>query len=218
MKAHLPIRNIIFDFGGVILDIDPLLTLNELKNLGVDDLDIFQSPIFQQDVMQKFERGILTPEVFRDKVRDFIGIPLCDQDIDDAWNALLLDIPKERIKVLEDVKKNYPIFLLSNSNEIHYDVYLRDLQLRFGYREFDQLFTKAYFSFDLHLSKPNPEIFEFVMHQHKLIPEETLFIDDTAEHIEVASNLGFRVYQLQKPERVRDLFINGILREDLSIR
>ncbi len=218
MKAHQPIRNIIFDFGGVILDIDPLLTLNELKNLGVDDLDIFQSPIFQQDVMQKFERGILTPEVFRDKVRDFIGIPLCDQDIDDAWNALLLDIPKERIKVLEDVKKNYPIFLLSNSNEIHYDVYLRDLQLRFGYREFDQLFTKAYFSFDLHLSKPNPEIFEFVMHQHKLIPEETLFIDDTAEHIEVASNLGFRVYQLQKPERVRDLFINGILREDLSIR
>lgn len=218
MKAHQPIRNIIFDFGGVILDIDPLLTLHELKNLGVDDLDIFQSPIFQQDVMQKFERGILTPEVFRDKVRDFIGIPLCDQDIDDAWNALLLDIPKERIKVLEDVKKNYPIFLLSNSNEIHYDVYLRDLQLRFGYREFDQLFTKAYFSFDLHLSKPNPEIFEFVMHQHKLIPEETLFIDDTAEHIEVASNLGFRVYQLQKPERVRDLFINGILREDLSIR
>ncbi len=218
MKAHLPIRNIIFDFGGVILDIDPLLTLNELKNLGVDDLDIFQSPIFQQDVMQKFERGILTPEVFRDKVRDFIGIPLCDQDIDDAWNALLLDIPKERIKVLEDVKKNYPILLLCNSNEIHYVVSLRDLQLRFGYREFDQLFTKAYFSFDLHLSKPNPEIFEFVMHQHKLIPEETLFIDDTAEHIEVASNLGFRVYQLQKPERVRDLFINGILREDLSIR
>lgn len=218
MKAHQPIRNIIFDFGGVILDIDPLLTLDELKNLGVDDLDIFKSPVFQQDVMQKFERGILTPEVFRDKVRDFIGIPLCDQDIDDAWNALLLDIPKERIKVLEDVKKNYPIFLLSNSNEIHYDVYLRDLQLRFGYREFDQLFTKAYFSFDLHLSKPNPEIFEFVMHQHKLIPEETLFIDDTAEHIEVASKIGFRVYQLQKPERVRDLFINGILREDLSIR
>ncbi len=211
------IRNIIFDFGGVILDIDPVQTLNQLKSLGVKDLDIFQSPEFQHEVMGKFERGVLTPEVFRDKVRSFIGNSLCDQDIDDAWNALLLDIPKERIAVLEEVKKHYPIFLLSNSNEIHYDMYLRDLQLRFGYREFDQLFTKAYFSFDLHLSKPDPEIFEFVMYQHKLDPEETLFIDDTAEHIESAKKLGIRTYHLQQPVRVRDLFTNGILRTDLTI-
>jgi putative hydrolase of the HAD superfamily len=211
------IRNIIFDFGGVILDIDPVQTLNQLKSLGVKDLDIFQSPEFQHEVMGKFERGVLTPEVFRDKVRSFIGNNLCDQDIDDAWNALLLDIPKERIAVLEEVKKHYPIFLLSNSNEIHYDMYLRDLQLRFGYREFDQLFTKAYFSFDLHLSKPDPEIFEFVMYQHKLNPEETLFIDDTAEHIESAKKLGIRTYHLQQPVRVRDLFTNGILRTDLTI-
>ncbi|KAF0131182.1 MAG: putative hydrolase of the HAD superfamily [Bacteroidetes bacterium] len=218
MKTHQPVSTIIFDFGGVILDIDPILTLNELKNLGVEDLDIFKSPYFQHDIMGKFERGILTPEVFRDKVREFIGINLCDQDIDDAWNALILDIPKERIKVLEDVKKNYPIFLLSNSNEIHYDIYLRDLQLRFGYREFDQLFTKAYFSFDLHISKPNPEIFEFVLNQHKLIPGQTLFIDDTAEHLVAASQLGMQTYQLKNPERVRDLFINGILREDLMLQ
>lgn len=98
------IKNIIFDFGGVILDIDPMQTLNELKNLGVENLELFRSKEFQHDIMQKFERGILTPEVFRDKVRDFVGIPISDQDIDDAWNALLLDIPKERIKVLEEVK------------------------------------------------------------------------------------------------------------------
>lgn len=218
MKTHHPIRNIIFDFGGVILDIDPVLTLNELKTLGVENLDIFQSHEFQQDVMEKFERGVLTPEVFRDKVRDFVGIPLSDQDIDDAWNALLLDIPKERIKVLEDVKKHYPIFLLSNSNEIHYDVYVRDLQLRFGYREFDQLFTKAYFSFDLHMSKPNPEIFEFVMYQHKLKPSETLFVDDTLLHIEAAKSLGLKTFHLQKPTRVRDMFTDGILRTDLDIQ
>jgi putative hydrolase of the HAD superfamily len=211
------IRNIIFDFGGVILDIDPAQTLNQLKSLGVKNVDIFQSPEFQHEIMGKFERGVLTPEVFRDKVRAYIGKNLCDQDIDDAWNALLLDIPKERIAVLEAVKKHYPIYLLSNSNEIHYDMYLRDLQLRFGYREFDQLFTKAYFSFDLHLSKPNPEIFEFVMFQHKLDPEETLFIDDTAEHIESAKKLGIRTYHLQHPVRVRDLFTNGILRTDLEI-
>lgn len=212
-----PIRNIIFDFGGVILDIDPSQTMNHLKKLGIKDVEIFNTPKFQQEVMNKFERGILTPEVFRDKVRAFIGTNICDQDIDDAWNALLLDIPIERIRVLELAKKNYTIMLLSNSNEIHYEVYVRDLQLRFGYREFDQLFHKAYFSFDLHLSKPNPEIFEFVLNQHKMIPEQTLFIDDTPEHIESARKLGLRTYHLLKPERVRDLFKDGILREDLKI-
>ncbi|MBS4059227.1 MAG: HAD family phosphatase [Bacteroidetes bacterium] len=217
MKTSTNIRNIIFDFGGVILDIDPQQTINTLKNQGVKNVEVFSTPEFQEQVMNKFERGILTPELFREKVRFFLDSKMSDQHIDDAWNALLLDIPKERIAVLEQVKQNYYTFLLSNSNEIHYDVYVRDLQLRFGYREFDQLFHKAYFSFDLHLSKPNPEIFEFVMNQHKMIAEETLFIDDTLEHIEAAQKLGMRCYQLLKPERVRDLFTDGILKEDLKL-
>lgn len=217
MKTSTNIRNIIFDFGGVILDIDPQQTINTLKNQGVKNVEVFSTPEFQEQVMNKFERGILTPELFREKVRFFLDSKMSDQHIDDAWNALLLDIPKERIAVLEQVKQNYNTFLLSNSNEIHYDVYVRDLQLRFGYREFDQLFHKAYFSFDLHLSKPNPEIFEFVMNQHKMIAEETLFIDDTLEHIEAARKLGMRCYQLIKPERVRDLFTDGILKEDLKL-
>lgn len=216
MQSNKAIRQIIFDFGGVILDIDPQQTINALQSMGVEDVDIFNTKSFQEDVIAKFERGIITPEQFRERVRQHIGKDICDQDIDDAWNALLLDIPKERIKVLEQVKNNYDIFLLSNSNEIHYDIYVRDLQLRFGYREFDQLFHKAYFSFDLHLSKPNVEIFEFVLNQHNLIPEETLFIDDTLMHIEAAQKTGLKTYHLMKPERIRDLFKEGILREDLN--
>lgn len=217
MATIQPITNIIFDFGGVVLDIDPAQTLNELKKLGFEDVGLLENPAFKEGIMNKFERGILTPETFRKKVRNFLKIKASDQEIDEAWNALLFDIPKERIAVIEQAKKHYNIFLLSNSNEIHYDVYVRDLQLRFGYREFDQLFDKAYFSFDLHLSKPNPEIFEFVLDQHKLIPEETLFIDDTLEHIEAARNLGLHVYHLEKPVRVRDLFTDGRLKEDLNL-
>lgn len=216
MQSNKAIRQIIFDFGGVILDIDPQQTINALQSMGVEDVDIFNTRSFQEDVIAKFERGIITPEQFRERVRQHIGKDICDQDIDDAWNALLLDIPKERIKVLEQAKNNYDIYLLSNSNEIHYDIYVRDLQLRFGYREFDQLFHKAYFSFDLHLSKPNIEIFEFVLNQHNLIPEETLFIDDTLMHIEAAQKTGLKTYHLVKPERIRDLFKEGILREDLN--
>jgi putative hydrolase of the HAD superfamily len=213
----MKINNIIFDFGGVVLDIDPELTKQELLNLGVKNVELFNTPEFREGVIGKFERGILTPEGFRQKVRETLGTDISDQKIDDAWNALLFDIPKERMAVIEAARKNYKTFLLSNSNEIHYDIYVRDLQLRFGYREFDLLFDKAYFSFDLHLSKPNPEIFEFVLNQHRLVPGETLFIDDTLEHLEVARTLGLQTYHLQKPERLRDIFTNGKLNEGLEI-
>jgi len=213
----MDIKNIIFDFGGVILDIDPELTFNEFVNLGFKSPEALLKPEFMEDIAAKFERGILTPEVFRNKLREFLAIDATDQQIDDAWNALLFDIPGDRIEVIKQVKKHYTTLLLSNSNEIHYELFVRDLQLRFGYREFDDLFHKAYFSFDLHLSKPNPEIFEFVINQHELNPAETLFIDDREDNIEAAQQLGFRTYLLQKPERVRDLFDNGVLKEGLNI-
>jgi putative hydrolase of the HAD superfamily len=215
MKNNDTIKNIIFDFGGVILDIDPQQTNEALQELGFNDVNRFQERDFQTNIMEKFERGILTPESFRNKVREFIQIKVCNQDLDDAWNAMLFDIPEKRIRVLEEVKQNYNIYLLSNSNEIHYDMYLRDLQLRFGYFDFDQLFDKAYFSFDLHLNKPNPEIFEFVMNQHNMRPEQCLFIDDTIEHIEAAKLLGLHTYHLVKPDKVNDLFIDGRIRPDL---
>ncbi len=214
----MEIKNIIFDFGGVVLDIDPQLTVNEFIKLGFTNFAKLMSPEFTEEIIGKFERGILTPELFRTKLKTFLEIDVTDQELDDAWNSLLYDIPSERIEIIEKVKKNYSIFLLSNSNEIHYDLYIRDLQLRFGYREFDELFDKAYFSFDLHLIKPNPEIYEFVLNQHGLIPEETLFIDDNSSNISAARKVGLLTYQLDKPERVRDIFKDGKLIEELGIK
>lgn len=213
----MDIKNIIFDFGGVVLDIDPQLTINELVNLGFKDFNKLLTPDFTEEIIGKFERGILTPEVFRTKLKSFLDIDITDQQLDDAWNSLLYDIPAERIGIIEQVKKNYQIILLSNSNEIHYDLFVRDLQLRFGYREFDELFHKAYFSFDLHLLKPNPEIYEFVIYQHELVLENTLFIDDKTENIEAAKKIGLKTYQLNKPERIRDIFKDGRLVPNLDI-
>ena len=216
MKAK-NIKTIIFDFGGVILDIDPQITIKEFQKMGFKDVAKTKSKEFIEDIIRKFERGIYTPEVFRKKLRAFLELDVSDQKLDDAWNALIYDIPAERIEVLEQVKKNYQILLLSNSNEIHYDLYVRDLQLRFGYREFDELFDKSYFSFDVHLSKPDPEVYEFIMNQHDLKPSETLFIDDNEENIAAASKLGLKTYLLAKPERVRDIFEHGVLKPDLEI-
>jgi len=214
----MEIKNIIFDFGGVILDIDPQLTIDEFVKLGFNKFDKLMTPEFIDGIIGKFERGILTPEVFRTKLKEFLEIDITDQQLDDAWNSLLYDIPAERIEIIENIKKNYQIILLSNSNEIHYDLFVRDLQLRFGYREFDELFHKAYFSFDLHLLKPDPDIYEFVINQHGFIPGETLFIDDKTENIEAAKKLGLKTYQLEKPERVRDIFKDEKLIVDLAIK
>jgi len=211
------IKTVIFDFGGVIIDIDPQITIKKLQELGFTDVARIQSKEFIDDIVRKFERGIFTPEVFRKRLRAFLKMKITDQQIDDAWNALIYDIPAERIEVLEHVKKHYKMFLLSNSNELHYDIYIRDLQLRFGYREFDDLFDKAYFSFDTHLSKPDPEAYEFILYQHELDPAKTLFIDDNEANIKAAGSLGIKTYLLRKPERIRDLFDDGVLKAGLAI-
>ena len=214
----MAIENIIFDFGGVILDIDPQLTINAFIKLGYPKDKKLDGQDFYLKVIHKFEKGIFTPEVFRNKLRDYLQMNLTDQQIDEAWNALLFDIPKERIEVIEKVKKNYPIYLLSNSNEIHYELYLRDLQLRFGYNEFDQLFNKSYFSFDLHLCKPDPEIYEFVINQENLNPATTLFIDDREDNLIGAREAGLKTYHLTNQERIRNLFDeSGLLKKNLKL-
>lgn len=210
------IKHIIFDLGGVILDIDEKMAVHELQKRNVD-LSLVESEAFQS-IDSRFERGILTAASFRRQVKDLFGLPkLSDADFDYIWNAILLDIPRERIQALEEIKEHYQIFLMSNTNEIHYDLYVRDLQLRFGYKQFDDLFDKSYFSFDVHLLKPDPLFFELILEHQGLKPEETLFIDDTPANIEVARQMGIHTYHIHRDELVRNLFQDGILRKDVEL-
>ena len=207
------IKNIIFDLGGVVLDIDESIVYKELEKMGISTSELAQSKEFM-DIMSKFDTGIYTAPTFRKKTKALLGQEkMTDQRFDAIWNAMLLDIPRERIEAIEKVKKHYKIFLMSNSNVIHYDLYVRDLQLRFGYNEFDELFNKSYFSFAEHLEKPDPRFFELILDHEGLLPEETLFIDDTAENIKVAKSLGINTYHISREELVRNLFENGVLKE-----
>ena len=209
------IKNIIFDLGGVILDIDESAVYNELGKMGFDIQQLAHSKEFM-DILSKFDIGVYTAATFRKKVKAYLGLEkMTDQKFDAIWNSMLLDIPRERMETIEKVKKHYKIFLMSNTNEIHYDLYVRDLQLRFGYNEFDELFDKAYFSFDIHLEKPDPRFFELILDHEGLLPEETLFIDDTAKNIEAAKALGLRTYHIRREELVRNLFENGVLKEGI---
>ena len=207
------IKNIIFDLGGVILDIDENIVYKELEKLGICTSELARSKEFME-IMSKFDTGIYTAPTFRKKMKSLIGLEkMTDQRFDAIWNAMLLDIPRERIEAIEKVKKHYKIFLMSNTNVIHYDLYVRDLQLRFGYNEFDELFNKSYFSFAEHLEKPDPRFFELILDHEGLMPEETLFIDDSKKNIEAAQTLGIRTYHISREELVRNLFVNGVLKE-----
>ena len=209
------IKNIIFDLGGVVLDIDETIVYKELEKMGISTSELAHSKEFI-DIMSKFDTGIYTAPTFRKKTKALLGQEkMTDQRFDAIWNAMLLDIPRERIEAIEKVKKHYKIFLMSNSNVIHYDLYVRDLQLRFGYHEFDELFNKSYFSFAEHLEKPDPRFFELILDHEGLLPEETLFIDDTAANIEVAKSLGIKTYHIRRDELVRNLFVNGVLKDGI---
>lgn len=209
------IKNIIFDLGGVILDIDETIVYKELEKLGISTLELARSKEFTE-LMSKFDTGIYTAPTFRKRMKVLVHQEkMTDQKFDAIWNAMLLDIPRERIEAIEKVKKHYKIFLMSNTNVIHYDLYVRDLQLRFGYHEFDELFHKSYFSFAEHLEKPDPRFFEFILDHEGLVPEETLFIDDTEKNIKVAQSLGIRTYHISREELVRNLFENGVLKEGI---
>jgi putative hydrolase of the HAD superfamily len=209
------IKNIIFDLGGVILDIDETIVYKELEKLGINVSELAHSKEFME-LLSKFDTGIYTAPTFRKRLKVLIGQEkMTDQKFDAIWNAMLLDIPRERIEAIEKVKKHYKIFLMSNTNVIHYDLYVRDLQLRFGYNEFDALFDKSYFSFAEHLEKPDPRFFELILDHEGLLPEETLFIDDTEANIKVAKKLGIRTYHISRDELVRNLFENGVLKEGI---
>ena len=207
------IKNIIFDLGGVVLDIDESIVYKELEKMGISTSELAHSKEFI-DIMSKFDTGIYTAPTFRKKTKALLGLgKMTDKRFDAIWNAMLLDIPRERVEAIEKIKKHYKIFLMSNTNVIHYDLYIRDLQLRFGYNEFDELFHKSYFSFAEHLEKPDPRFFELILDHEGLLPEETLFIDDTEKNIKVAQSLGINTYHISREELVRNLFENGVLKD-----
>jgi len=160
-------------------------------------------------LVKQFERGAISPDEFRNIIRDHYKVPPSDIAIDDTWNALLVGIPVYRLQLLEELRTQYRIFLLSNSNEIHYLHYLKMFQEISGYHDFNDLFEKSYFSFQIHLAKPGRKVFEFVLNDSWLFPEETLFIDDTLKHVETARALSVSGYHLnlQKGEELKDLFV-----------
>lgn len=211
MQTQKSIKNIVFDLGGVIINTDAGNLGRYLQKLGIKETGWLLSEQFKA-ITYKFECGDISPESFRQKVCNLAQTSLDEPLFDEWWNSMLLDIPTARIQTIEQAKKHYNVFLLSNTNETHYNCFLQQFQSISSYRSFDNLFEKAYFSHNLHLAKPDKRIFKFVLNAENLNPAETLFIDDNADNIASAQSLGINCYWLNNKD-LTSLFYNGLLVE-----
>ncbi|MCS6833926.1 MAG: HAD-IA family hydrolase, partial [Flammeovirgaceae bacterium] len=142
-------------------------------------------------------------QTFRKELKSFLELSIEDHVLDEAWNAMLLDIPAERLQLLGELQKKKKIFLLSNTNAIHKEAFDKKLQ-QHGYSTLDVFFEKAYYSHLVGDRKPNASIFERVLQENQLNPQTTLFIDDTYQHIAGAKSVGLQTIHLQAPKTILD--------------
>ncbi|MCB0380963.1 MAG: HAD family phosphatase [Flavobacteriales bacterium] len=189
------IENIIFDLGGVIINLNQDLTHKAFKELFDDNFDKIIAEATANNIFEHYETGNLSTLQFLNFFQKYKPV-LSHQQLISAWNSMLLDIPKSRIDLIKELSKNYNVYLLSNTNEIHYN-YIEDYYQRiFIQGNFESLFNKVYLSYQVRLRKPTLEIFEFVLDNGSLNPEKTLFIDDSLEHINSALKLGIKAQHL----------------------
>ena len=196
------IKNIIFDFGDIFINLDKQATYRELKKLGVPHISDEMTIIARQ-----YEKGIISTQEFTNFFSSQLGVSVSEVIV--AWNSILLNFPRERFLFLKELyeSKKYRLFLLSNTNELH----ISWIQQNWGfnqYMEFKNCFEKFYLSHEIKLRKPNKEIYEFALKENNLIAEETLLIDDLEENTAAASTLGIHVWNLiPNQEDVSQLFI-----------
>ena len=200
------IRNIILDYGNVIFDIDFTKLRQSFIDLGIPEVDAFYGHRAQHVLFDAFDKGIITAAQFRNEVRNAAdNSNLSDDSIDAAWNSLLIGVRPDHHELLLQLKGQYRTFLLSNNNEIHYQWIIDYLNREFGLNGNGSFFEKDYYSHLLRMRKPDKEIFQFVLDTHGLHPAETLFVDDSPQHVETAGKLGLRAHLLDEGDTLPKL-------------
>ena len=199
------IKSIIFDLGGVILNLNYSKTEDEFKKIGVLNFKEFYSQKKQTLLFDDFEKGKIKPEEFISSFKESENLKIKEIDFINAWNAMLLEIPIEKLQFIDGLKKDYKIILLSNTNEIHIKKFEDDLKKNNMLEQFYKCFDKIYYSSRTGKRKPEENCFNQVLEENRLIAENTLFIDDSVQHIEGAKKAGIKTFHLEKNKSILDL-------------
>ncbi len=197
MQAYSLYDTILLDLGGVLIDVDYMATARAFALLGFRDFDALFSKAKQDHLFDGFETGVISPAEFRQRIRDILGTPLTDAQVDACWNAMLGHVPPERIDLVKRLKKRYQVLLLSNTNAIHVPAFEAIVARENGIADFSALFHGAYYSCDIGLRKPDAAAFHTVLERHGSSPASTLFIDDSVQHVEGARRAGLHADYLE---------------------
>ena len=202
------IKNIIFDFGDVFINLDKEATYRELYRLGVEEISEKMIQVYYD-----YEKGLISTDDFVDYFHNEFAIE--KEDLVKAWNAILLDFPLERLDFLKELtaSNKYRLFLLSNTNDMHISWIQKDWGMDL-YNEFKNCFEQFYLSHEIQMRKPNTDIYEFVLEENNLVPSETMFIDDTIENTETAEKLGIKTWTIN---RVEENIIHLLNREEFLV-
>lgn len=202
-KEH-SIKNILFDLGGVILDIDVQATLKHFYELDFP-AELLQYPNnMTSDLFFRYETGKIGTVEFRDEVRKITGLEVSDEDLDKAWNAMLVRIPRERPRLIDQLKERYNLLMLSNTSPLHVPVF-EQMYLEAAGSPMQDAFNKIYYSFEIGRHKPDPEAWEHVIDDAGIVPGETLFLDDNIHNIMASKELGFQAIHIHERISLTDL-------------
>jgi HAD superfamily hydrolase (TIGR01509 family) len=202
-------KAIIFDLGAVILNINYQNTIDEFAKLGVNNSTTFYSKKVQTNLFNQIETGMISSNEFLKALQKETKNANINQ-VEKAWNAMLLDLPEERVQLIRKLKNNHSVYLLSNTNAIHIDAFKKQLDNK-KWLAFCKLFDKMYLSHELGLRKPDIKIFEYILKEQKLKAEEVFFIDDSPQHIASAKKIGIHCHHLLDDEDIITLFPDIIL-------
>ncbi|MCL5127064.1 HAD family phosphatase [Algibacter sp. L4_22] len=190
------IKNIIFDLGGVILNLNVPKAIAELETIGITDIVNKTGHHYEYSFFYDFEIGKISEDEYLEALFNLSNETPSYEQIRTAWNAMILDIPKERIAYIESLRSKYNVYLLSNTNAIHQKKFLDEYEAANG-SKFNDLFKKAYYSHEVGIRKPDENIFSFVLNDSKLNAEESIFIDDSIDNIKAAESLGIQTFYIK---------------------
>ncbi|HZK69802.1 MAG TPA: HAD family phosphatase [Paludibacter sp.] len=207
MKHFSNISTLIFDFGGVLIDLDMNQSILNFKKLGIKNVENYLSNFGQSGFFMQLEKGEISAEEFRSEIRKMTPNTITDSEINDAWNAFLVRIPSEKLDIVYELRKKYRVIMLSNTNVIHFP-YAEQTFFSYKNRSINEYFDKCYRSYDMKMVKPDTEIFEAILSQEQVAANRCLLLDDGPKNIEQAHKLGFQTYFVDPNEDLSFLLTN----------
>jgi putative hydrolase of the HAD superfamily len=202
----MEIKQIVFDLGGVLLDIDYQQTVDAFHGLGMKEPRFQFSKAHQSALFQAYEKGEMNTTKFIEDIKLLLQPVTPTSEVVRAWCALLGKVSPDKISLLENLNNSgYSCFILSNTNELHQGSFEKEINLKYGWLKFSALFVEIYYSHQLGMRKPNANIFQYVLNKNKIKAEECLFIDDTEEHTKGAISVGINSHHLTENETLIDV-------------